>query len=62
MTTTELKTEINKTLENIPEEALNDVLLYLQHLQAKAPSDIKLTSHLRQILTEDAELLEKLAQ
>ncbi|MEO3404590.1 hypothetical protein AAFN85_11855 [Mucilaginibacter sp. CAU 1740] len=62
MTTTELKTEINKALENVPEEALTDVLSYLQHLQAKAPTDIKLTAHLRQILTEDAELLEKLAQ
>jgi hypothetical protein len=62
MTTTELKTEINKALENVPEEALTDVLSYLQHLHAKAPTDIKLTAYLRQILTEDAELLEKLAQ
>ncbi|AYL96980.1 hypothetical protein [Mucilaginibacter celer] len=62
MNTIELKQEINKVLENVPEEALADVLLYLQHLQAKTPADIKLTINLRQILNEDKELLEKLAQ
>lgn len=62
MTVTEIKTEINKALENVPEDALADVLSYLKHLQSKTADDIKLTTHLRQILNEDSELLEKLAQ
>ncbi|MFC0516118.1 hypothetical protein ACFFGT_17995 [Mucilaginibacter angelicae] len=62
MTAAEIKTEINKALENVPEEALADVLSYLKHLQSKMAGDIKLTTHLRQVLTEDSELLERLAQ
>lgn len=62
MTVAEIKTEINKAIDNVPEDALADVLSYLKHLQAKTTDDIKLTAHLRQILNEDSELLEKLAQ
>ena len=62
MTATEIKTEINKVLENVPEGALADVLSYLKQLPLKTPDDIKLTAHLRQILAEDKELLEKLGQ
>jgi len=62
MTVTEIKAEINKTLDNVPEEALADILLYLKQLQSKSSGDIKLATHLRTILTEDSELLEKLAQ
>lgn len=62
MTTTQIKTEIQKVLDNVPESALKDVLEFLKELQSSTPQQIKLTNNLRQILTEDKELLEKLAQ
>ena len=62
MTATQIKTEIQKVLDNVPENALQDVLDFLKELQASSPEHIKLTNNLRQILAEDKELLGKLAQ
>lgn len=62
MTKTQLKTEIQKVIDNVPESILQDVLDFLKELQSQPSDKVKLTNHLRQILTEDKELLEKLAQ
>lgn len=62
MTTTQIKTEIHKVLDSVPESTLQDVLELLKELQSSTPQQIKLTCNLRRILTEDKELLEKLAQ
>lgn len=62
MTTTQIKTEIQKVLDNVPESALQDVLDFLKELQPSSVGQIKLTNDLRQILAEDKELLEKLAK
>jgi len=62
MTATQIKTEIRKVLDNVPEDALQDVLDYLKELQLSSPEQIKLTNNLRRILLEDKQLLEKLAQ
>lgn len=62
MTITQIRTEIQKVLDNVPENALQDVLDFLKELQSASPEHIKLTNNLRQILAQDKELLEKLAQ
>ncbi len=62
MTTTEIKSEIQNVLDNIPESVLQDVLDFFRELQGQSVDKIKLTNNLRQILSEDKELLERLAQ
>jgi len=62
MTSIEIKTEIQKVLDQVPESVLEDVLDFLKELQNKSADQIKLTNNLRKILSEDRELLEKLAQ
>lgn len=53
MTTTQIKTEIQKVLDNVPETALQDVLDFLKELQSSSLEQIKLTNHLRHILAEE---------
>lgn len=62
MTAREIKFEIQKTLENVPEEVLNDILVYLKELEGKSTDQIKLVKNLRDILSEDKELLDRLAK
>lgn len=62
MTKTEIKIEIQKVLENVPENVLQDILDLLKDLQNKPTEQIEITHFLRQILSEDKELLEKLAK
>lgn len=62
MTTKEIMSEIQKTLDTIPENVLQDILDYLKVIQGKSADKIKLTKNLRDILTEDKELLERLAK
>jgi hypothetical protein len=61
MTKAELKLEIQKVLDNVPENVLEDILSLLKGLQGKS-ADIELVHSLRQILTEDKDLLERLAK
>jgi hypothetical protein len=62
MSTAEIKTEIQHVIDNIPEDALQDILNYLRQIQNQSAEEIKLISNLRKILSEDKELLAKLAQ
>ena len=62
MTKTQIKSEIQKVLDNVPENMLHDILDFLKELQEQPVSTVKLTNNLRHILLEDKELLEKLAQ
>ena len=62
MTKTQLHSEIQKVLDNVPETILQDVLDFLKALQDQPADKVKLTNNLRKILSEDKELLEKLAQ
>jgi mRNA-degrading endonuclease RelE of RelBE toxin-antitoxin system len=62
MTTKEIKSEIHKALDNIPENALKIILEYLKELEGKTADQIKLAKNLRDILHEDKELLERLAK
>ncbi|SMG53868.1 hypothetical protein SAMN05661096_04110 [Marivirga sericea] len=49
-------------LESIPEEALQEVFDYLKSVKDKSKDSISLSKNLRTILTEDKELLERLAK
>ena len=62
MTTKEIKSEIQKTLDNIPENILQDILNYLKEIQGKSVDKVRLGKNLHDILTEDKELLERLAE
>lgn len=62
MTKMEIKTEIQKVLDSVPEGVLEDVLDFLKELQVQQEDKVRLTSDLRKILSEDRELLERLAQ
>ena len=62
MTKTEIKIEIQKVLDNVPENVLQDILNLLKGLQNQPLDKLEITHSLRQILAEDKELLEKLAQ
>lgn len=62
MSREEIKQEITKTLDQFSEKALEDLLSFLKQLQK--PDSISLTSgdHLKNVLSEDRELLERLAR
>lgn len=62
MTAKEIKSEIQKTLDNVPQDILQDILNYLKSIQGKSPDKIKLSKNLRDILAEDKELLDRLAK
>ena len=62
MTAQQIKSEIQKVLDNIPEDVLEDILNYLLELQEKSENDVNRTFDLKKILQEDKELLQKLAQ
>jgi hypothetical protein len=62
MTKIQLQTEIQKVLDNVPESVLQDILDFLKELQNQPSDKIKLANNLRQILSEDKELLERLAK
>lgn len=61
MTTKEIKSEIQKSLENVPDSVLEDVLSFLKQAE-KSKDKVALAKNLRDILTEDKELLERLAK
>ncbi len=58
----DIKTEIHKVIDKFPAELLEDVLLYLKEIQEKNKTQLHNTQHLKKILTEERELLRRLAQ
>ncbi|MBC7381513.1 MAG: hypothetical protein H7296_00790 [Bacteroidia bacterium] len=62
MTKTQIKTEIQKVLDNVPDNILQDVLDFLKELQDQPAEKVKLANNLRRILSEDKELLKRLAK
>ena len=61
MTIKELKSEIQKSLDNVPESVLTDILALLKQVEGQ-PDKVKLTRNLWDILAEDKNLLERLAK
>lgn len=62
MTTLEIKNEIKKTIDDLPETILNDVLEYLNELKNTSKEKVSLSQNLSSILREDKGLLERLAK
>ena len=62
MTTKDIKSEIQKSLDKVPESILQDILDFLKQVENQPIEKVNLTRNLRDILTEDKELLEKLAK
>jgi hypothetical protein len=62
LTTKEIKTEIQKSLEKVPENLLQDILDFLKKAEAQSTDSISLAKNLKSILKEDKELLERLAK
>jgi hypothetical protein len=62
MTTKQMKSEIRKLLDNVPESVLQDLLDLLKQAQKQTNDQLELSKYLKKILTEDKQLLEMLAQ
>lgn len=62
MTVQQLKTEIQKSLDNVPESVLQDILMLLKQAENHSADNVQLLKNFKAILTEDKELLERLAK
>jgi hypothetical protein len=62
MTTLELKIQIQKELDKVPENVLQSVLDYLKQTQQQSPEQVRRDINFRRILSEDRELLNRLAK
>jgi len=62
MTTKDLRMEINRVMENVPDDFLSEILNYLKEVENKAKQDLSSVQRIKRILKEDKDLLEKLAQ
>lgn len=58
----EVKIAINKLLDNTSEQVLQEVFDYLKSLQDKPEKSVLLSNNLSKILTEEKDLLKKLAK
>jgi ABC-type Na+ transport system ATPase subunit NatA len=62
MSKEEIKYEISKVLDHFSDKALTELLSFLKELDAKKEDEFSINTSLNRILTEDKELLAKLAQ
>lgn len=62
MSREEIKIAINKLLDNSTEQVLQEVFDYLKSLQGKPEKSVLLSNNLSKILTEEKDLLNKLAK
>jgi hypothetical protein len=63
MSKDEIKYEINKVLDSMPDKALEDLLSFLKTIESRTTSSTtSKNDFLERILAEDRELLEKLAK
>ena len=62
MSNEELRSEINKVLNNFSDKALEELFTFLKKLQSANPSAFSNSRDLQRILSEDKQLLEKLAK
>ncbi|MFN7706143.1 MAG: hypothetical protein ACK5OS_16110 [Chryseotalea sp.] len=62
MTTQDIKLEIQKSLDRVPDSVLQNVLDYLKQAENQSEEKVKLIKNLKEILSEDKELLARLAK
>lgn len=58
----EPKQEIAQIIDTLPEETLSELLQYLRQIEKASQEKARLSLHLKTILLEDKELLERLAK
>jgi hypothetical protein len=62
MSKEEIKTEINKVLDHLPDQALEELLVFLKSLDKNVRYSILNDNEFQKILTEESDLLKRLAQ
>ena len=62
MSSQEIKQEISKVIEEVPESVLAEILSYLKQIQGLPKDKIEMSEHLKKILREDKDLLQRLAE
>jgi hypothetical protein len=62
MSKDEIKHEINRVLDHFSDQALAELLTFLKQLESRNNNAFLSSSDLQKILSEDKQLLEKLAQ
>ena len=62
MSSQEIKQEISKVIEEVPESVLAEILGYLKQIQSLPKDKIEMSEHLKKILREDKDLLQRLAE
>lgn len=62
MTTKDLRIEISRVIEKVPDDFLTEILSYLKEVENRSTDELELLQHLKQIFKDDQELLEKLAK
>lgn len=62
MSKEEIKFEISKVLDHFSDKALAELLAFLKDLDNQNENDFSISTSLKRILSEDKELLAKLAQ
>ena len=62
MTTLELRSEIHKAIDNVPENVLPEILGYINAIQQPSADRENLKKFIDKVFKEDDELLRKLAQ
>lgn len=62
MSTQDIKSEIQKSLDKVPESVLQDVLNFLKEVEKQSADKVNLSMNLKDILKEDNELLQRLAK
>jgi hypothetical protein len=62
MSKDEIKLEINRVLDQFPDKALQDLLSFLLGIENKRSISLLSGDNFKKVLSEDKELLEKLAK
>jgi hypothetical protein len=62
MSKEEIKTEINKVLDHLPDRALEELLVFLKSLDKSPRYSILNDNEFQKILMEESDLLKRLAQ
>ena len=58
----EVKEEIQQIINRLPDEVLSNVWQYLKQIENSSKEEIEASIHFRKILTEDKNLLHRLAK
>jgi len=62
MTTKNLRKEISRVIEQVPDDFLDNLLSYLKEFELKSKKDVESAILIRKILREDHHLLERLSK